>query len=79
MQRGEIVKSKAPRRWMLVLLVVLLVGGVAIALFWSEQSNAQASAALGQSLVAWSPSAELRCEMVRVWPLPAECVFVVGK
>ena len=79
MQRGEIVKSKAPRRWMLVLLVVLLVGGVSAALFWSEQSNAETATSVGQGCTAWNPGGELRCEMVRVWPLPAECVFVFGK
>ena len=79
MQRGEIAKSKAPRRWMLVLLVVLLVGGVAIALFWSKHSNAQAAAAFGQTLVAWHTGPELRCEMVRLWPLPADCVFVFAR
>lgn len=79
MQRGEIVKSKTPKRWMLVLLVVLLVGGVGLALFWSDQSKAQTPSSIGQSLVAWSGGAQLRCEMVRVWPLPAECVFVFGR
>ena len=73
MQRGEIVKSKAPRRWMAVFLVFLLVCAVAIAMFWTEISNADESVAATQ--VAWSP-AELRCETVRVWPLPPDCVFV---
>ena len=79
MQRGEIVKSKAPQRWMLVLLVVLLAAGVAIALLWSRQSNAQEPASLGQGLAAWNTGTELRCEMVRIWPLPAECIFVFGR
>ena len=76
MQRGEVVKSKAPRRWMAVFLAVLLICSVAIALFWSETSNAD-EAVDAPSLV-WDPSA-LRCEMVRVWPLPADCVFVFGR
>ena len=40
MQRGEIVKSKTPRRWMAVFLVVLAVCAVALALFWTDRSNA---------------------------------------
>ena len=79
MQRGEIVKSKAPRRWMFVLLAVLLVGGVAIALFWSEQSNAQGMPSLGEGALSWNASDHLKCEMVRIWPLPADCVFVFGR
>ena len=79
MQRGEIVKSKAPRRWMLVLLVILVVGGVAFALFWSEQSSAQTAVSGAQGFLAWSSPDELRCEMVRLWPLPAECIFVFGR
>ena len=79
MQRGEIVKSKAPGRWMVVLLVFLLVAGVAVALLWSDPSSAQTTATLGQSLLSWHTDGELRCEMVRVWPLPAECVFVFGR
>ena len=75
MQSGEIVKSKAPRRWMAVFLVALLVCAVAIAVFWSETSNADEAFAVATS--AWDPST-LRCEMVRVWPLPADCVFVFG-
>ena len=73
MQRGEIVKSNAPRRWMAVLLVILAVGAVALALFWSEQSKAAE-----EEDTNWS-TADLRCEMVRVWPLPAECLFVFGE
>lgn len=75
MQRGEVVQSNAPRSWMQWLLAVLLVGGAA-GLFWSDQSRAQAMASFGQSLVTWNTGEELRCEMVRIWPLPAECVFV---
>jgi len=72
MQRGEIVKSKAPRRWMAVLLLMLAAAGVALALFWSEQSKAAE-----EPDTSWS-TADLRCEMVRIWPLPAECLFVFG-
>ncbi|HYP71643.1 MAG TPA: hypothetical protein VEP93_12210 [Variovorax sp.] len=73
MPSGDIVKSKAPSRWMAVFLVALLIGAVVVALFWSETSNATEAASL-----AWSPT-DLKCEMVRVWPLPADCVFVFGK
>ena len=87
----ELVKSKAPRRWMAVFLVVLAVGAVALALLWTRSSNAVPApmavgdssgfirvAATAQDTQAWDPTRDLRCEMVRVWPLPSECLFVFG-
>ena len=72
MERGEIVKSKAPSRWMAVFLAVIFICAVAIALFWSDTSNADEAFAV---VSAWDPAA-LRCETVRLWSLPADCVFV---
>lgn len=85
-QHGE-VKSKSPRRWMAALLVALAVGAVVLALVWTTQSGAQAAAdieiapaglkvlAKDQVAEGWSAS-DLKCEMVRLWPLPHECLFV---
>lgn len=80
MPSGEIVKSNAPRRWMTAFLVVLAVAAVAIALLWSQTSSAETAS--GPSVIEeiWSAGSNepLKCEMVRVWPLPAECIFVFG-
>jgi len=79
MQRGEIVKSKAPRRWMAIFLVALAIGGVALALFWTEQSKATEPDPVTASAVQVWDAAELKCEMVRIWPLPSECLFVFNE
>ena len=82
MPSAEIVRTKAPARWMTAMLVVLAIGAVALALFCSQTSSAEESLP-APSVIAeiWAAgSAEpLRCEMVRVWPLPAECQFVFGR
>jgi hypothetical protein len=77
MQRGEIVKSKAPRRWMAVFLVVLAVCAVALALLWTERSNAVTPEAADLAEVLGA--GDLKCEMVRLWPLPSECLFVFNE
>lgn len=83
MPSGEIVKSSAPKRWMTALLVFLAVGAVAIALFWSQTSSAgeppESSSSVLDEILATSNTEQLKCEMVRLWPLPAECQFVFGR
>ena len=86
----EIVKSKTPRRWMAVLLAFLAIGAVLLALFWTQLSSAETpdgvagSPEMLQVAIAeggtssWDLTKDLRCEMVRVWPLPSECLFVFG-
>mgnify|MGYP003584269735 CR=1 FL=1 len=76
----ELVKSKAPRRWMAVFLALLAVGAVALALLWTRESNAvPAPLVLGDSPGFMQVATQdLRCEMVRVWPLPSECLFLFG-
>ncbi|SFL94660.1 hypothetical protein SAMN05444747_101397 [Variovorax sp. OV329] len=90
MSTKQIVTSQAPRRWMAVLLACLAVGAIALALGWTQMSSAEtpaASAAAFPEMVkvamadggsSWDLSKDLRCEMVRVWPLPSECLFVFG-
>lgn len=87
MPTKQIVTSKAPRRWMAVLIVCLAVGAIALALLWTRMSSAETPAAAAEAsgeMVkvamtdggSWDLSRDLRCEMVRVWPLPSECLFV---
>lgn len=89
MQEHEEVRSKSPRRWMAALLVALAVGAVALALMWTKQSGARSASGMqsvpaaakvlvkAQEPQGWSAS-DLKCEMVRLWPLPHECLFVFG-
>ena len=85
----ELVKSKAPRRWMAACLVLLAVFAMALALLWVRSSNAAGQDAASASptgfvqvmasadeAASWDPTRDLKCEMVRVWPLPSECLFV---
>ena len=78
----ELVKSKAPRRWMAVFLTLLVICGVALALMWVRSSNAAGSEdadlamAWAEDGSSWDLTQGIQCEMVRVWPLPSECLFV---
>jgi len=81
-----IAQSKRPIRWMGLFLVVLAVSGVMAVLFWVDTAEAQSTLfmASGRQPVAdgplgWSGAEHVRCEMVRVWPLPADCQFVFGR
>jgi len=67
MQADDDLKSRPARRWMAFFLVVLAIGGVGVALLWSR---------IAQAAPEMSAALDVQCEMVRVWPLPAECLFV---
>ena len=74
--------AKRPVRWMSMFLVALAVAGIALALLWANQADAQSFGTLipdaAGVLVAGASAEPLRCEMVRIWPLPADCQFVFG-
>ncbi|MDM0045120.1 hypothetical protein QTH91_11555 [Variovorax dokdonensis] len=73
--------ASRPVRWMTVLLAVLVAGGAALALLWADQADAQSGTLLPDAagiLAAGPVTDSLRCEMVRIWPLPADCQFVFG-